>query len=388
MIEKNSTTAPICWLFCTVIDNYGDIGVSWRLANILQKELGWQIVLWVDDITALTALCPDCPVKLPAIYHGISIQHWQKNLPHEYFSQQYAPNIVVETFACDLPNEVEHIIRDKQAIWINWEYLSAEASNERLHLKPSPQSDGYLKYFWFMGFSEKSGGLLREHHFADFINQTETEFRKKLMLPNKTSEEWLLFGYHSPIWAKWVECWQKMNQPITLLLAGNQIIESLKQSSLLPQSALTCAGDFTKLGSVNLIKIPFVPQDQFDLLLHFSDGLVIRGEDSFVRAQFSNKPFFWHIYPQDEMIHLNKLHAFWQRVYPYYFQEIIYAHQLLSDELNHAQELSESERYKAWQTMFAHSLNWKKGVADWNTFLTAQPSAAEKLANFIEDKLK
>lgn len=54
-------TAPICWLFCSVIDNYGDIGVSWRLAQILQRELGWQVHLWLDDEAALRALSPACP---------------------------------------------------------------------------------------------------------------------------------------------------------------------------------------------------------------------------------------------------------------------------------------------------------------------------------------
>jgi uncharacterized repeat protein (TIGR03837 family) len=39
----------------------------------------------------------------------------------------------------------------------------------------------------------------------------------------------------------------------------------------------------------------------------------VRGEDSFVRAQWADKPFVWHIYPQDENLHHKKLRAFLQR---------------------------------------------------------------------------
>jgi uncharacterized repeat protein (TIGR03837 family) len=39
----------------------------------------------------------------------------------------------------------------------------------------------------------------------------------------------------------------------------------------------------------------------------------VRGEDSFVRAQWAGRPFVWHIYPQDENLHHVKLRAFLQR---------------------------------------------------------------------------
>ena len=150
----NTTPPYTCWIFCNVIDNFGDIGVSWRLARVLQRELGWQVHLWTDDFPSLQALCPDL-ASIPNIHQGIGIHAWQADYAEDTDTAP-TPDIVIETFACELPDNVQTIIRQHQPLWLNWEYLSAEDSNERLHLMPSPQAGGIQKYFWFMGFSEKA----------------------------------------------------------------------------------------------------------------------------------------------------------------------------------------------------------------------------------------
>lgn len=65
-----------------------------------------------------------------------------------------------------------------------------------------------------------------------------------------------------------------------------------ENSGLVPQNALLEDGDMYQSEHITLIKIPFVPQQDFDKLLNLADGAVIRGEDSFVRAQLAGKPFF------------------------------------------------------------------------------------------------
>jgi uncharacterized repeat protein (TIGR03837 family) len=51
-------------------------------------------------------------------------------------------------------------------VWINLEYLSAEPYVERSHRLPSPVMSGPLrgltKWFFYPGFTERTGGLLRE----------------------------------------------------------------------------------------------------------------------------------------------------------------------------------------------------------------------------------
>lgn len=378
---------PVCWLFCNVIDNYGDIGVSWRLAQSLYQELGWTVYLWVDDTATLRALCPNLP-EPPCRYQHIHIYTWQAGLTAEGVTHAPLPQIVIETFACELPASVLRIINQTRPLWLNWEYLSAETAHERLHALPSPQANGLQKYFWFMGFSEKSGGLLREQNYAEQCRFNAQELRHQLLLPEKTAPEWLLFGYQSPVWAKWLTMWLQSGQAITLLLAGNQIINSLKSSGTIPADALLHDGDCFKMAAVTFIKIPFLPQHDFDRLLHLSDGLIIRGEDSFVRAQLAAKPFFWHTYPQDDKVHLDKLDAFWEKAYSLYPEEIRIAHRMLSEELNDGYALDANQRLAAWQTLQRHLPEWQKSVADWQKSLCSQASAIEKLAKFTQDKLK
>ena len=380
-------TAPICWLFCSVIDNYGDIGVSWRLAQILQRELGWQVHLWLDDEAALRALSPGLPSP-PCTHENIVVHRWQPGRQAEGLDGAPNPQIVIETFGCDLPADVLQKMRQTQPLWLNWEYLSAEAAHEALHARPSLQADGLQKYFWFMGFSEKSGGLLREADYAQRSQSGLSELRSRLGLPPKNRPEWLLFGYRSPIWPQWFEMWQQAGAPIRLLVAGKEIIESLQQARALPANALQQPGDCFQTACVELVRLPFVPQHDFDRLLALADGLIIRGEDSFVRAQWAAKPFFWHIYPQDEMAHLDKLHAFWQRAYAHYPPAVRTAHRALSDELNGTAALDVAARLAAWQALQNHLPAWQQAAEGWQQSLRTQPAATEKLANFIQDKLK
>ena len=51
MSVNNSNPLHHHWdIFCTVVDNYGDIGVTWRLAKQLVAEYDIPINLWVDDL--------------------------------------------------------------------------------------------------------------------------------------------------------------------------------------------------------------------------------------------------------------------------------------------------------------------------------------------------
>ena len=45
--------------FCKIVDNFGDIGVCWRLARQLQIEHGLHIRLWIDDLEAAQKIVPN-----------------------------------------------------------------------------------------------------------------------------------------------------------------------------------------------------------------------------------------------------------------------------------------------------------------------------------------
>ena len=99
------------------------------------------------------------------------------------------------------------------------------------------------------------------------------------------------------------------SQP-TLLLVTPGIAAELVNAAL---PAPLQAGQTQVLGRLRLHALPHLPQAEFDSLLWSCDVNFVRGEDSFVRAQWAGVPLVWHIYPQDDGVHADKLEAFWQR---------------------------------------------------------------------------
>ena len=96
------------WLFCRVIDNFGDIGVSWRLAKQLAQEQQCQVVLWVDDVGALQALLPQVDTTaLYARYEGIEVLRWQEDGIAPWLERVPSADVVIETFACEVPDVVK-----------------------------------------------------------------------------------------------------------------------------------------------------------------------------------------------------------------------------------------------------------------------------------------
>lgn len=147
-------------IFCSVVDNYGDIGVTWRLARQLVAEHGLAVRLWVDDLTAFVRLCPQADSQLlRQVQQGVEVCAWSADW------QAVEPSdVVIEAFACELPAAYIAAMarRERKVLWLNLDYLSAEDWVEGCHGLPSMQSNGLSKFFFFPGFTPGSGGLLRE----------------------------------------------------------------------------------------------------------------------------------------------------------------------------------------------------------------------------------
>ena len=370
---RHSTAKPfICWLFCTVIDNFGDIGVSWRLAQELRQRLGWQVHLWLDDLAALRTIAPDAPAALPCAHQGIPLRAWQAAQSAD-LGNAPAPNLVIEAFACDLPPNVLAVIQTHRPVWLNWEYLSAEDWAIRTHAMPSLQANGCEKYFWQMGFVPQSGGLLRE---ADYVAQMDAYGLRQpenLAAPANRALNIFAFGYASDIWQKWATAWAEQEREIVLHGAGKPLQTSLSTWR-------------NGSGSLKIIPQDFVPQAQFDRLLWAADVLIIRGEDSFVRAQLAGKPFFWHIYPQDKAAHLDKLHAFWYTHYQHAAPTaaVQHTHQALSCELNGAADLTPAQRRQHWHTLLTHLDDWQRSARAWQHYLLRQSDAVSRLRDWLK----
>ncbi|MDZ4099853.1 MAG: elongation factor P maturation arginine rhamnosyltransferase EarP, partial [Methylophilaceae bacterium] len=125
-------------IFCRVVDNFGDIGVCWRLAKQLHDEYGLQVRLWVDDLNSAQKLLPELDTQLSTQHiRGVAMHHWQTD-----FVFDAVADVVIEAFACELPESYLNAMASKQSakqpIWLNLEYLSAESWVDDFHGKPSP----------------------------------------------------------------------------------------------------------------------------------------------------------------------------------------------------------------------------------------------------------
>jgi uncharacterized repeat protein (TIGR03837 family) len=302
-----------CDIFCTVVDNYGDIGVCWRLARLLTNEHFVYVRLWVDDLSSLGKLCPELNVSLDKQkFRGVEVRRWTVD-----FSPGEPSSMVIEAFACKLPRRYVEAMAalEHKPVWINLEYLSAEDWIEGCHKMPSPHPHLPLtKYFFFPGFTEKTGGLLLEHNLLARRDafQADADAQKNYWLtlgvPERVDGELRvsLFGYENDAIPVLLRCWEQGAQLVTCLLPEGR---SLPQVAAYFGNASGKAGDVWQRGNLRVHVLPFVKQDRYDELLWACDVNFVRGEDSCVRAQWAARPFVWQIYPQHDGVHLQKLEA-------------------------------------------------------------------------------
>ena len=299
-------------IFCSVVDNYGDIGVTWRLARQLVAEHGLAVRLWVDDLAAFVRLCPQADAQAQRqTQQGVEICLWRAEW------QAVEPvDVVIEAFACELPASYIAAMaqRSQKPLWLNLEYLSAEDWVEGCHGLPSLQSNGLSKFFFFPGFSAGSGGLLREREllvqrraFQADSSAREVFLRSIGVTPLPGARLISLFAYENAALASWLDVLAVDAHASQLLVPEGRILADL-------QAWLGCtamqAGDVQRRGQLHIQVLPFIQQDQYDRLLWSCDFNAVSGEDSFVRAQWAGRPLLWHIYEQADNAHLEKLDAF------------------------------------------------------------------------------
>ena len=301
-------------IFCKVIDNFGDIGVCWRLACDLALR-GDQVRLWVDDASALGWMAPDgC--------EGVRVLPWREPLDLATAALDHQPSdVMIEAFGCEIaPEFIAACARHagaggKKPVWINLEYLSAEPYVERCHAMPSPvqggPAAGWIKWFFYPGFTPSTGGLLRE---PDLVER-QTRFDRAAWLaaqsiPWRGEKLVSLFCYEPsalPGLLAHFAAHGLEGQPVRLLVAAGRAGNAVK-AALSHENWPQPVANGHKLLSISHLKL--LPQAQFDHLLWACDLNFVRGEDSVVRALWAGKPFIWQIYPQHDDAHQAKLHAF------------------------------------------------------------------------------
>lgn len=294
-------------LFCKVIDNFGDIGVCWRLARQLVAQHQKAVTLFVDDLTSFKPLCPALnPGLAEQTLEGVQVRHWTQPLV------QVTPgDVVIEAFGCHLPASYIAAMQLSKPQWINLEYLSAEDWVEDYHLNQSPVH-GLKKTFFFPGFNANTGGLLWDSALISLAEQARApDWRARYLQPlglDPTKAEWLisLFAYENAALPDLLNNLKQAPHWVTLLVPQGRISSGVERwlgKPLIP-------GQPVRHERLCLAAVPFMSQPQYDRMLASCDVNFVRGEESFVRAQMLGRPFVWHIYPQADDAHLIKLEAF------------------------------------------------------------------------------
>lgn len=304
-------------IFCTVIDNFGDIGVAWRLAQQLQQAHNQQVRLWLDDLSALICLCPEVLGQVDVQnYLGINLRVWR----NDKFPVDMIPaKLVIEAFGCTIPSAYRLQMKHTNSHWVNLEYFSAENWVVDCHLMPSLQSDGLQKTFFMPSIRQHTGGLLREQNLIqqrnafqhDASQQTQWLTVHSIPPPTPRSLKLSLFSYENCHIGTLIAQLIHAPYPITLYVPQSKSLVSVNQAL----SKTLTRGDTYRQGQLSLHLIPFLPQTEYDHLLWYCDFNFVRGEDSLVRAIWAGKPFIWHIYPTEDSAHHDKLNAFLQHYY-------------------------------------------------------------------------
>jgi uncharacterized repeat protein (TIGR03837 family) len=374
-------TARRRWdIFCTVVDNFGDIGVTWRLARQLVRELDQDVTLWVDDLESFARIEPTLnPDREYQQVGGVSVRRW-----HSSFPDVDPADVVVEAFACQLPERyvMRMTTRRIKTAWVNLEYLSAESWVEGTHRLPSPHPRLPLtKYFFFPGFTARTGGLLREadvferRDAAQHPNERAAFWTRLGLVPPRRDELTIsLFAYRNAGLPSLLAAWSAGSRPVRLLVPPGPALDQVR--SALGGSALTL-----KREALTAHALPFMPQDDFDRLLALSDFNFVRGEDSFVRAQWAAQPFLWHIYPQAEDAHWPKLQAFLDIYTAFLEAETAARLRATWEAWNRGEDMT-----AAWAALAPVLPTLQTHARTWARDLTSQTDLARQLADFV-DKL-
>lgn len=351
-------------LYGRVVDNFGDIGFAWRLAADLASR-GEHVRLALDDASALAWMAP-------AGSEGVEIAGWDDA------AATTRADVVVELFGGGLPKAVAEwiAVAARPPVCIDVEHLSAEGYVERSHGLPSPRpaagGRSTTTWFFFPGFTSRTGGLLRETSPAAASAAADPLATLATLGIDGRGNEMRasLFCYANPAIDALLDALAAM--PTLLMLtpgfATDQVAARL--------------GPSMRRGELRAIGLPLMPQTGYDRLLAACDLNFVRGEDSLVGAIGAGRPFVWQLYPQGDGAHAAKLDAFLGRF-------IAGAAPDLAGPVRSAfAGWNGSPATAPWADLLAPAMlgHWREHCTAWREALSAQADLTTQLINFAVSK--
>ena len=279
-------------IFCQVIDNYGDVGVAYRLAREFKRVYPNKKLRFVINQTEELNLIRKSEDIEIILYKDIS-------------KIENSADLIIESFACEIPKEYMDKALKKSKLIINLEYFSAEKWVDDFHLQESFLGGNLKKYFFIPGLSEKSGGILLDNEFLERKKKVEANkeyYLEKFEIKEKYDLIGSIFSYEKNF-DSLIEELKKLDKKIILLILSEKTQKNF----------IKYFDNGNNYDKIKFVKLPFFTYDKYEELLALCDFNLVRGEDSFVRALLLGKPFLWHIYPQDENTHIKKLESFLEK---------------------------------------------------------------------------
>ena len=266
-------------VLCKVVDNYGDIGVAWRMSRRLKKIAPQNTIsLVVDDFKTFSVIASEA--KQSKVLEGVELFDWNnETLCHDIFAANDGERlqIILELFQCGRPDWMEKILfeeklnRTVQIIMID--YLTAEKYAEDFHcLKSLTRSAKVQKVNFMPGFTGATGGLIIDDEWKE-------------LPPYNADGPVLVFTY----------------------TMGVGLIEN--------------TGSLSLSKGQELKPLPYMPQPDWDKMMKTCSALIIRGEETMSLACLSGIPFIWQAYPQTEEYQMVKVKALLERMKPHFEKE-------------------------------------------------------------------
>ena len=415
-------------LLCKVVDNFGDIGVVYRLARALTDlsqggeslplvgtslpptpsagddsspatppKLNLRII--ADNLESFRLLCPQIdPKKEEQTVNGWQIYNWNAGTTCLNAFRKNQPRIIIECFQCGRPDWLETLLFTEKVPdvvhIIMLDYLTAEDYAETFHkLKSLTRSARVQKVNFMPGFTQKTGGLILDKPFMESLLARDSKNAEKraevsggTSLSSETESFNAVFFSYPRDWTPAIRALQKFNEEkamgaLNVLLARGAGYESFL-NAYKSVAATKEAGGKTLF---TLTELNFLPQTEWDFLLTHTPLLFIRGEDSLSRACLCGVPFVWHAYPQTEEYQLVKVQALLERMRPHFaphdFEHVERCWQVYNTTDTSARDLEDS----LYAFLRAYS-DLKPGFADFSASLLKNGDLAQNLLEFIDSK--
>lgn len=303
-------------VLCKVVDNFGDIGVVFRLCRAISElKKNLEIRLVVSNLDSFAKISKGIDsTKTFQEFRGWKVFDWNDNaLCKKEFSKN-PPEFILECFQCGRPEWLEELLFSPQfnlnVQIVNVEYLTAESWADDFHLLKSGTRSAKIKKINFMpGFTKKTGGLILDKNFMCCLsekkfalNLVKQNLDKKILSEDfSDSFKILIFSY-----------------PKNFDFLASAIKEFSFLKKIIVFVASGAGADSAKISlkkfKVDFVCLPFMQQEVWDAFLSLMDFSFVRGEDSFSRCCLFGNPFIWNIYPQEEEFHIVKLNAFLQKI--------------------------------------------------------------------------